>query len=92
MENVYNELGKNAFKVELQKIQAGMKALDLYDAVASIFTSKGEARKMITANGVSLNKLKFSDPSQIVSKEQLIANKFILIQKGKKNFFLIKAV
>lgn len=92
LQDVFNGLGKNAFEVELQKIQAGMQALDLFAAETSIFTSKGEARKMITANGVSLNKLKFSDPSQIVSKEQLIANKFILIQKGKKNFFLIKAV
>ena len=92
LQDVFNGLGKNAFEVELQKIQAGMQALDLFAAETSIFTSKGEARKMITANGVSLNKLKFSDPSQIVSKEQLIANKSILIQKGKKNFFLIKAV
>ncbi|MCC7514904.1 MAG: tyrosine--tRNA ligase [Bacteroidia bacterium] len=92
LQDVFNGLGKNAFEVELQKIQAGMQALDLFAAETSIFTSKGEARKMITANGVSLNKLKFSDPSQMVSKEQLIANKFILIQKGKKNFFLIKAV
>lgn len=92
LQDVFNGLGKNAFEVELQKIQASMQALDLFAAETSIFTSKGEARKMITANGVSLNKLKFSDPSQIVSKEQLIANKFILIQKGKKNFFLIKAV
>ena len=92
LQDVFNGLGKNAFEVELQKIQAGMQALDLFAAETSIFTSKGEARKMITANGVSLNKLKFSDPSQIVSKEQLIANKFILIQKGKKNFFFIYAV
>lgn len=92
LQDVFNGLGKNAFEVELQKIQAGMQALDLFAAETSIFTSKGEARKMITANGVSLNKLKFSDPSQIISKEQLIANKFLLIQKGKKNFFLIKAV
>lgn len=92
LQDVFNGLGKNAFEVELQKIQAGIQALDLFAAETTIFTSKGEARKMITANGVSLNKLKFSDPSQIINKEQLIANKFLLIQKGKKNFFLIKAV
>ena len=92
LQDVFNGLGKNAFEVELQKIQAGIQALDLFAAETTIFTSKGEARIMITANGVSLNKLKFSDPSQIINKEQLIANKFLLIQKGKKNFFLIKAV
>ena len=92
LQDVFNGLGKNAFEVELQKIQAGIQALDLFAAETTIFTSKGEARKMITANGVSLNKMKFSDPSQIINKEQLIANKFLLIQKGKKNFFLIKAV
>lgn len=92
LQDVFNGLGKNAFEMELQKIQAGIQALDLLAAETTIFTSKGEARKMITANGVSLNKMKFSDPSQIINKEQLIANKFLLIQKGKKNFFLIKAV
>lgn len=92
LQDIFNGLGKNAFEVELQKIQAGIQALDLFAAETTIFTSKGEARKMITANGVSLNKMKFSDPSQIINKEQLIANKFLLIQKGKKNFFLIKAV
>ncbi|HRF14957.1 MAG TPA: tyrosine--tRNA ligase, partial [Bacteroidia bacterium] len=55
LQDVFNGLGKNAFEVELQKIQAGMQALDLFAAETSIFTSKGEARKMITANGVSLN-------------------------------------
>ncbi|MEI2758047.1 MAG: tyrosine--tRNA ligase [Bacteroidia bacterium] len=92
LQDVFNGLGKNAFEVDFQKIQAGTQVLDLFAVETSIFGSKGEARKMITANGVSMNKLKFSDPSQIVNKEQLIANKFLLIQKGKKNFFLIKAV
>lgn len=92
LQDVFNGLGKNAFEVDFQKIQAGTQVLDLFAVETSIFGSKGEARKMITANGVSMNKLKFSDPSQIVNKDQLIANKFLLIQKGKKNFFLIKAV
>jgi tyrosyl-tRNA synthetase len=92
LQDVFNGLGKNAFEVDFQKIQAGTQVLDLFAVETSIFGSKGEARKMITANGVSMNKLKFSDPSQIVNRDQLIANKFLLIQKGKKNFFLIKAV
>lgn len=92
LQDVFNGLGKNAFEVDFQKIQSGTQVLDLFAVETSIFGSKGEARKMITANGVSMNKLKFSDPSQIVNKDQLIANKFLLIQKGKKNFFLIKAV
>lgn len=92
LQDVFNGLGKNAFEVDFQKILTGTQVLDLFAVETSIFGSKGEARKMITANGVSMNKLKFSDPLQIVNKDQLIANKFLLIQKGKKNFFLIKAV
>jgi tyrosyl-tRNA synthetase len=53
-----------------------------------IFSSKGEARKMITAGGVSINKQKIEDPNSVVNFE-LLHNKYLLVQKGKKNYFLI---
>lgn len=55
----------------------------------TIFKSKGEARKMIQSGGVSINKSKITDPSQEVHIE-LLQDKYMLVQKGKKNFYLVK--
>ena len=55
---------------------------------ALIFASKGEARKMIQGGGVSINKQKITDPSQSAAFE-LLQNKYLLVQKGKKNYFII---
>ena len=54
-----------------------------------IFSSKGEARKMIQGGGVSINKIKVSDPNQKIDFK-LLHNKYLLAQKGKKNYYLIK--
>jgi tyrosyl-tRNA synthetase len=56
----------------------------------SIFPSKGEARKMIQAGGVSINKTKLSSPDQASAEFSLLQNKYLLVQKGKKNYFLIQ--
>ncbi len=56
-----------------------------------IFKSKGEARKMIQGGGVSINKSKIETPDQIVDYK-LLQNKYLLAQRGKKNYFLIKVV
>lgn len=53
-----------------------------------IFTSKGEARKMITGGGVSINKIKIESEQRIDYK--LLQDKYLLVQKGKKNYFLLK--
>jgi tyrosyl-tRNA synthetase len=90
LQDVFSGLGSNAFLVASPKIKSGIPILDLLTAETTIFASKGEARKMITANGASLNKEKFNDPSLVISESHLIANRFLLIQKGKKNFYLIK--
>jgi len=56
-----------------------------------VFTSKGEARRMIKGGGVSINKSRIADPQQKVDF-QLLQDKYLLIQKGKKNYYLMKAV
>ena len=55
----------------------------------SIFPSKGEARKMIQGNGFSLNKEKITDISRSVSEADIIDGKYILAQKGKKDYYII---
>jgi tyrosyl-tRNA synthetase len=64
---------------------------DLLAAETSIFSSKGEARKMISGGGVSVNREKLTDAAQILNAESLISGKYLVAQKGKKNYFLIKA-
>jgi tyrosyl-tRNA synthetase len=56
-----------------------------------IFASKGEARKMIQQGGLSLNRHKINDPSMKISTDNLLHSKYLLIQKGKKNYYLIEA-
>jgi tyrosyl-tRNA synthetase len=58
---------------------------------SKIFPSKGEARKMIQQGGLSVNRHKVNDPSLKVGEDQLLHNKYLLIQKGKKNYYLIEA-
>ncbi len=69
-------------------------ALNIVDFLverARIFPSKGELRKLIAGGGVSLNKEKVEDPAQTISATDLIAGKYLLVQKGKKNYYLVIA-
>jgi len=78
------------FKVSKTELEAGINGIDLLAVKASVFPSKGEARKMIQGGGVSINKEKIMDTAQISSKD-LINNKYIIAQRGKKNYFLLIA-
>lgn len=70
--------------------KAGLSAmiLDVLSEKTQIFTSKGEARRMIKSNSVSINKEKITENFQL-SENNLLNNKYLLVQKGKKNYFLI---
>jgi tyrosyl-tRNA synthetase len=57
-----------------------------------IFPSKGEARKMLTGGGVFINKEKVIKPDDKVNAANLLHDKYLLVQKGKKNYYLVKAV
>jgi len=72
----------------VDKINAGVDILSFL-AENSIFESKGAARKMLQNGGVSINREKITDLQMMVDKNNLLHNKFILIQVGKKNNFLI---
>jgi tyrosyl-tRNA synthetase len=56
-----------------------------------VFPSKGDLRRTVQGNGLSINKDKVTDAEQLVNSGFLIGNKYILIQKGKKNYFLLIA-
>jgi tyrosyl-tRNA synthetase len=59
---------------------------------AAVFPSKGELRKLAQGGGFAINKEKVADPYTEASEELLLNNKYILVQKGKKNYFLLKVV
>lgn len=80
--------GVPQFELSLKQVEEGLDILDFGASETSIFSSKGEARKMIQNNGFSINKNKVSLDKQIQASD-LINGRFILAQKGKKNYFLI---
>ncbi len=67
----------------------GASFVDIAAEKCSIFASKGECRKLIQGGGVSMNKSKVADAAAAVSETDLIANKYIVVQRGKKNYYLI---
>jgi tyrosyl-tRNA synthetase len=74
---------------EISKDQLGQPAIELFTAAAPVFPSKGEMRKMVQGGGVSLNKEKLTDQNRIITSDDLIDGKYLLAQKGKKNYFLL---
>ena len=82
--------GVPMFEVDRADLEAGIPALDFLAEKTKVFPSKGEARKMIQGNGVSINKEKLTAPAAVISTDRLLGGKYILAQKGKKNYFLIR--
>jgi len=79
--------GVPQFQITKNDLNCGL--LDLLAEKTSVFNSKGEARRMISSNAVSINKEKVTLEFQ-TSENTLIDNKYLLVQKGKKNYYLIK--
>ena len=83
--------GVPTFEVEKADIEAGIKIADLLTEKANVFPSKGELRKLAQQGGVSINKEKIADVYTDATVDMLLNNKYILVQKGKKNYFLLIA-
>jgi tyrosyl-tRNA synthetase len=84
--------GMEKYSISLNELENGVGVLDLLASSTQIFASKGEARKMLQANGFSINKEKFTDVNAIVNKDNLLHNKFIVAQKGKKQYYVIEVI
>ncbi len=79
-------------EIAMSDITSGeLKLVDLLTDKAPVFPSKGEMRKMAQQGGLSINKEKVTDPYSIVTADMLLAGKYILAQRGKKNYFLLIA-
>ena len=76
------------FALPKDKLSANI--LDLLAVDTQVFPSKGECRKMIQSNGLSIDKEKFTDIAGSLSEEHLVNGKYVLVQKGKKNYYILK--
>lgn len=81
--------GVPTYEIERASLAAGIGIVDFVAEATQVFGSKGEARRMIKDNGLSVNKEKVKADTMIDSSF-LIAEKYILVQKGKKNYFLVR--
>ena len=81
--------GVPTFEVPRCAIEEGTPLISLLTDVAAVFPSKGEMRKLTQGGGVSINKEKLADPNMAASTDLLLNDKYILAQKGKKNYFLL---
>ncbi len=83
--------GVPQFEISKNELIQGIKAVDLLTEKAAVFPSKGEMRKTTQGGGVSVNKEKLLQFDKEISEKDLLNGKYILVQKGKKNYFLIIA-
>ncbi len=83
--------GLPQFNIDNNILNVGLNIVDLLAEHTKVFPSKGEAKKMIQGGGVSLNKEKINSAEEVVNASRLINGKYLVAQKGKKNYFLITA-
>jgi len=84
--------GVPQYEVPRKEIEDGISIADLLTDRAPVFPSKGELRKLAQGGGFAINKEKVADPYAPASLDMLLNDKYILVQKGKKNYFLLRAV
>lgn len=83
--------GVPQFEVDKKQLTAGINIVDLLAQKSKVFSSNGEARRMLKSNAVSVNKEKVSEEKRLTNSD-LLNHKYVLIQKGKKNYYLLKFV
>ena len=83
--------GVPQFAVSKAELDSGVNVVDLLADKVAVFPSKGELRRTIKGNGLSINKEKISDQELVINADHLIGNKYVMVQKGKKNYYLLIA-
>ncbi len=81
--------GVPQYTLSAELLSNGISFIDILAEHTQIFSSKGEARKMLQGGGVSLNKQKIEDSNLVIDPSHLLNQKYLMVQKGKKNYFLI---
>ena len=88
VEDLENMEGIIRFQFPQSSIEAGIDVVSFL-AETTIFPSKGEAKKMLQNGGISINRHKINELTTVINKENLLHNKYILVQKGKKSYYLV---
>jgi len=83
--------GVPVFDIKMGILLKGVTVADLCTEHSQVFASKGELRRLVQGGGFSINKEKINNPDAVVTSEFLLNKKYLLLQKGKKNYFLIRA-
>ncbi len=84
--------GVPMYEINRAKLEKGIVITDLLTDIAPVFSSKGELKRLVAGGGLSINKAKIIDQEHTINTNNLVNNKYILVQKGKKNYFLIKVI
>lgn len=84
--------GVPLFELKSEIFSRGIALSDLLASETAVFASKSELRRMVAGGGLSINKEKTDNPEKIITSADLINNKYLLVQKGKKNYYLIKSI
>jgi tyrosyl-tRNA synthetase len=91
-EDVFLSIFEGVPQFEIPSKEIERDVLSLLTEDVNIFPSKGELRRLIQGGGISLNRKKISDPAFIVTSADFITGKYLIVQKGKKNYFLVKKI
>jgi len=89
-EDVFLSVFEGVPQFEVPTADIDQDVLELLAVDTAVFSSKGEARRMVLGGGVSINKQKLSGPDQRITGADFINKKYLLVQKGKKNYYLIR--
>ncbi|WP_418550501.1 tyrosine--tRNA ligase [Parabacteroides goldsteinii] len=81
--------GVPQFEISRDELSAGVKAIDLLTEKAAVFASKGEMRKLVQSGGISVNKEKLAEAETVIDCSSLLNEKYLLVQRGKKNYYLL---
>ena len=88
-EQTFLDIFEGVPQFEISKDVLGQPAVEIFTQAAPVFASKGEMRKLVQGGGVSLNKEKLAAFDREITSEDLIDGKYLLVQRGKKNYFLL---
>ncbi|MCX6260601.1 MAG: tyrosine--tRNA ligase [Bacteroidia bacterium] len=84
--------GVPVFDIRKEIIKSGVNVTDICTEHSQVFASKGELRRLVQGGGLSINKVKIDNPEMIIGTDSLLNNKYLLVQKGKKNYYLLRIV
>ncbi len=82
--------GVPVFDISMEVIGKGVSAADLCAEHSAVFASKGELRRLVQGGGMSINKVRIDNPDMVIGADMLLNNKYLLVQKGKKNYYLLR--